>query len=74
MQWLGLVTRQRDPNDRRAHRVTLTSNGAKAVKRAHALVSAADAQILEPLNLAEQRTLRALLQKIIGHLNAHKAA
>ena len=40
LEGLGLVTRQRDPNDRRAHRVTLTSNGAKAVKRAHALVSA----------------------------------
>ncbi len=62
----GLVSRTRDPRDRRRHIVVLTDAGAAAVRRAEAAIDAADASVLGRLDVAERDRLRGLLAKALG--------
>ena len=57
----GLVTRTRDPADRRRSRVTLTKGGSKALSHADELAEAAVAELFAGLDADDLRQLRDLL-------------
>lgn len=59
----GLVRRQRDPDDRRRYRLTLTSAGAKLLARFDRVARAAEEAVLAPLSAAERSTLARLAAK-----------
>ena len=63
----GLVERQRDPNDRRRHAVSLTSEGKRQLVKLRKLVQGIEEAALEPL---EQRS-RDSLQKALLTLTEH---
>ena len=65
LEHAGLVRRERNPYDRRAHEVTLTREGATLLAHAHAQVNAADAAFFAPLTPEELAQLRALLIRLI---------
>jgi len=60
----GLVRRDRDPKDRRAHAVYLTEEGATLLKEANERLQKADAEYLLPLSPMEQRQLRSFLVRL----------
>jgi DNA-binding MarR family transcriptional regulator len=59
----GLVTRTRDPADRRRSRVTLTKAGSKALSHADELAEAAVAELFTGLDAADLRRLQGLLAR-----------
>jgi DNA-binding MarR family transcriptional regulator len=61
----GLVERTRDAADRRKVRVAVTRKGLARFRRMHPRVVRAVAGTLAPLTRAEQRTLRALLERLV---------
>ena len=63
----GLVERQRDPNDRRRHAVSLTSEGKRQLVKLRKLVKGIEEAVLEPL---EPRS-RDLLHKALLTLALH---
>lgn len=65
-----LVERRRNPQDRRAHDITLTELGRARLSAAHNAVSAADAVFFAVLSESEQAQLRAMLLRLIA---AHDA-
>ena len=56
----GLVTRTRDPADRRRSRVTVTKAGSKALSHADGLAEAAVAELFTGLDAGELRQLQDL--------------
>jgi len=60
----GLVQRRRDPNDRRRHLVTLTSDGTKTLRRLRALAREVEDGFLAPLTDVERAELHALLLRL----------
>ena len=60
----GLLRREIDPADLRRHRLVLTPDGRKAMARGLALLSDAFATRLGRLSVAQQATLRTLLEKL----------
>ena len=60
----GLISRSRDPADRRRNVVELTSAGDAALARLEKQVKAAQAELLAPLPAAERRQLRLLLARL----------
>jgi DNA-binding MarR family transcriptional regulator len=60
----GLVSRQADPNDRRARLASLTASGRKAVAEGTRLQKEAERNVLKRLSAAEARQLAALIEKI----------
>jgi MarR family transcriptional regulator, lower aerobic nicotinate degradation pathway regulator len=63
----GLVERQRDPNDRRRHLVSMTPEGRKQLARLRSIVDRVKEELLAPLD-AEQR---ASLQELLVALTLH---
>src|SRR5262245_33168042 len=61
----GLVSRTRDPADRRRHRIELTGAGRKAQARAAKAVAAAELEFLGPLSAADRKELRGLLLEVM---------
>jgi DNA-binding MarR family transcriptional regulator len=61
-----LVTRTRDPSDRRRSRVTLTPAGWRTLLHADQLADEATASVLSGLDRDELAQLRALLAKALG--------
>ena len=59
----GLVTRTRDPADRRRSRVTVTKAGSKALSHADKLAEAAVAELFTGLDAGELRQLQDLLAR-----------
>ena len=57
----GLVTRERDPDDRRRHRLRITAKGRKAHAAAVRAVAAAEKEFLAPLDRGERDALRDAL-------------
>ena len=58
----GLVERQRDPNDRRRHAVSLTTEGKRELVKLRKLVKGIEEAVLEPLEQRSRDSLhRALL-------------
>jgi DNA-binding MarR family transcriptional regulator len=62
LERLGVVVRQADPADRRAHRVALTAVGRRRVREIEREVLAVEARVLSGLSAAERRTLNRLLR------------
>lgn len=61
----GLVARERDPGDRRAYALHLTSQGRRLLARAEKAVGRAEDEFLGALSAAERRQLKALLHRLI---------
>jgi Transcriptional regulators len=57
----GLVKRERDPNDRRRHTVSLTATGARKLARAAAAQRAAEDELFADLAGEQRELLRQLL-------------
>lgn len=58
------ITTEEDPNDARRSIISLTAEGAAAVKQARPIAATITAETLNGLTPAEQRTLVELLRKI----------
>lgn len=65
----GLVTRHRNPQDRRSILVSLTTEGKFLRQQAEAAVAEAQNEILSPLTVYEKEALCALLSKISNKNN-----
>jgi DNA-binding MarR family transcriptional regulator len=62
---LGHVTRRRDPEDRRRHRVEITSTGRTALERAERAQEAIEDDVLGALDAEERATLWKLLTRAL---------
>jgi DNA-binding MarR family transcriptional regulator len=60
----GLVRRPRDPDDRRRYRLELSGDGEAALKSARTAAAEIERTMLEPLDAAERRELKALLERV----------
>jgi DNA-binding MarR family transcriptional regulator len=65
LEELGYATRLRDPEDRRRHLVQLTPSGRVALERTEGAQGAIEDDVLQALDPAERRTLRALLTRAL---------
>lgn len=65
MERRGLLTRVRDPEDRRRNTVTLTARGRDEYERLRPLVEASDAELTAPLSAGELTALRAALRGLL---------
>jgi DNA-binding MarR family transcriptional regulator len=61
----GYVKRERNPHDRRAYAITLTSAGRRAHTRAEQAVDAHALEFFEPLSEPEREELHRLLVRLI---------
>lgn len=62
----GLVTRTRDPRDRRRYRLAITEKGRRRTRATQAELEAATDHVLRRLDPAERETLAALARKALG--------
>ena len=62
----GLIARQPDPADRRAHILRRTSAGEARHRAARADIRAMESAMLRDLSAAEQSSLRAVLARLAG--------
>lgn len=60
----GLVSRTRDPDDRRHHRLDLTEAGRASLRGLRAAAEQQNADILGPLDPAERETFTALVTRL----------
>lgn len=60
----GLVTRRRDPDNRRVHRVELTAAGEAAFDRLREAATAHDARLRSGLDTDDVEMLRVLLERL----------
>jgi DNA-binding MarR family transcriptional regulator len=63
----GLVERRRDTADRRLNAVHVTGRGRDVLKRATAVLLAANEDLTRPIGDAGDRELRLLLRKLLGY-------
>lgn len=66
LQARGLVSRARDPANRRAYLVTLTDAGEQLRARASQLLTDCDDRFLAPLPSHERTHLRSTLMRLLG--------
>jgi DNA-binding MarR family transcriptional regulator len=62
---LGLVGRERDSDDRRRQRVTLTDTGRALARRMQQVAARSEVEALHVLTDAERETLVALLRRVV---------
>jgi len=62
----GLVRREADPSDRRAHRITLTKDGRRRCEAVMTEIRAAEEQLLGSLSTTERRALEKVLPRLLG--------
>jgi DNA-binding MarR family transcriptional regulator len=62
----GLITRRRDPADRRRHIVELAPEGEDELERAHVWLRVVEDDLLKDLTADERETLHELLAKAVG--------
>jgi DNA-binding MarR family transcriptional regulator len=65
LEALGHVERRRDPNDRRRHRVEITSSGRAALEQAEHAQMGLEDEVLQALDAEERATLCALLTRAL---------
>lgn len=65
LERLGLVERERHPEDRRAYAITLTAGGREMLSQATGVVAATQEESFAALSRTEQEQLRALLAKLL---------
>jgi DNA-binding MarR family transcriptional regulator len=70
----GLITRQRDPADRRRHIVSLSPAGQAELATTGGQLTAIEDDVLKALSPAERATLYELLQRAVGPGSAGTAA
>lgn len=61
----GYVARNRDPDDRRKHNVTLTEKGSEALERAETELRRLEDEVLAGLSADERTQLRRLMAKAL---------
>ncbi|MEX1081613.1 MAG: MarR family transcriptional regulator [Halofilum sp. (in: g-proteobacteria)] len=66
----GLVTRTRDPDDQRCHRLQLSESGRETVAIIREVRSDIEGRLFAELDAGEQRHLASLLQRCLGSLQA----
>jgi DNA-binding MarR family transcriptional regulator len=64
---LGLVARETDPSDRRRRVLGLTDNGRRLALELRAVSGQIEAEVLQPLDPAEQALLRRMLVAVLDH-------
>jgi len=62
-----LVERQRDPDDRRRHVVTITSAGKRELSRLRALVMEVEDEFFAPLDAKSRKAFHETLQQLACH-------
>jgi len=67
MEGDGLISRQRDPRDRRRQVVLLTAAGATMLRRAERAAAQTEAELLTSLDATERAQLRSLLGRVASH-------
>ena len=63
----GLITRQRDPEDRRRHVVSLSADGRRQLVRLRTKIERLEDDLLTPLGAADRKTLHGLLLRLAGY-------
>jgi DNA-binding MarR family transcriptional regulator len=63
----GFVLRERDPDDRRRHLLTVTRSGLVAVRRLDELLQDIDDDLLSPLSAHHRHMLRRLLDSVVAY-------
>ena len=64
LQAQGMILRERDPQDRRAHLVTLTERGREVLVQSTEMVRRTNEEVLSPLSSEERAQLHALLSRL----------
>jgi MarR family transcriptional regulator, lower aerobic nicotinate degradation pathway regulator len=73
LQQRGLIERQRDPNDRRRHIVTLTAAGRSQLATFRTIISNLSREFLGPLDESERAGLLDVLLRVARHHDPHFA-
>jgi len=69
-----LITRRRSPQDRRRYILALTATGQRVLKDANRRITAAERELLTPLDAQEAETLRELAYRTLApHWPPHAA-
>jgi MarR family transcriptional regulator, transcriptional regulator for hemolysin len=71
MEERGLITRRRDPENRRVHVVELTQEGTQAFVRLRQVAMAFDARLRSDLSAEEVDTLAKLLTRLAASVDDH---
>jgi MarR family transcriptional regulator for hemolysin len=74
MEECGLVTRRRDPENRRVHIVELTESGEELFERLRSVAVAYDAQLRGELDSAELDRFRRVLDQLGQNVSAGSTA
>lgn len=67
LEEMGLIARQRDPDDRRRHLVTLTAQGRKQLDVLRAMIDGIEDDLFAPLSDADRATFHDLLLRLAAH-------
>lgn len=73
MERVGLVERERDPQDRRSTLIRLTATGRARIPEIVEVLEASNALALATFDEIEHRTLIALLRRIVANLESSDA-
>lgn len=66
-----LIDRQRDPDDRRRHVVSLTAKGRNQLVRLRGLIDAMEDELFTPLDATTRRQFHETLLKLVAYHDPH---